>query len=333
MDKPRTILDIAKDDVALLERKQDDYANAGDPYLNFREAAEFVNKARGTSINALDGAYYLLGLKVSRLKNLGKRKPKNEPKVDTLQDLRGYSDIIQAMEEEEVWVEKNTLDSAVEVNPVMDILLDIRDSLGNISDMLATTRLQDEANLILPDEWDGYGEPHECGPQCELWDGESNIVRPKEYETEEHAPESIPVVPEPDDDPIVVDDAIADDVYGLNNLASRIHDTARAKGWWNGVNGKDWEHVIGVVGAKLLLVHSELSEATEDLRVAQGEDDLVLTSPGDDGKPVGFATELADVLIRILDLSAWLDIDIEDAVAEKMLYNAKRSYRHGDKNL
>jgi hypothetical protein len=85
----------------MLLAKQDDYATKDDPWLNFREAAEFVNRTRGTTLSALDGAYYMLGLKFSRLKNVGKRRAKNEPRADTLKDIRGYSAIIQSMEEEE----------------------------------------------------------------------------------------------------------------------------------------------------------------------------------------------------------------------------------------
>jgi NTP pyrophosphatase (non-canonical NTP hydrolase) len=82
------------------------------------------------------------------------------------------------------------------------------------------------------------------------------------------------------------------------------------------------------------MIHSEVSEATEDLRIARSDFDLTAAKLGDaDDKPSGFAIELADALIRILDLAEWLGIDIEDVVAEKMIYNARRSHRHGDKNL
>lgn len=92
----------------MLRGKQNDYAKMEDPWLNFREAAEFVSKTRGVEFSYLDGAYYLLGLKISRLKNLGQRDPANESKHDTLQDFRGYAGIIQAIEEEEAFAVRKT---------------------------------------------------------------------------------------------------------------------------------------------------------------------------------------------------------------------------------
>jgi NTP pyrophosphatase (non-canonical NTP hydrolase) len=41
--------------------------------------------------------------------------------------------------------------------------------------------------------------------------------------------------------------------------------------------------------------------------------------------------ELADCLIRILDICAAYDIDIESVISVKMKYNAMREYRHGGK--
>lgn len=54
-------------------------------------------------------------------------------------------------------------------------------------------------------------------------------------------------------------------------------------------------------------------------------------SGGYDAKPVGFPTELADILIRTLDLAAALNIDIDQAVYLKMKYNETRPHRHGGK--
>ncbi len=110
------------------------------------------------------------------------------------------------------------------------------------------------------------------------------------------------------------------------------HETAKAKGWWNGVLDADpvlvpaalHIHIPGL----LCLIHSEVSEALEDYR--EGKLRLQHT---DDGKPVGLPSELADVVIRVLDMSGALGIDLESVIAEKMAYNERRPYRHGGKRL
>jgi len=79
------------------------------------------------------------------------------------------------------------------------------------------------------------------------------------------------------------------------------------------------------VAAKLALVHSEVSEALEALRVG------MIRTVDIDGKPEGLANELADVVIRVLNLAAMLEIDMSDELERKMAYNEKREYKHGGK--
>lgn len=77
---------------------------------------------------------------------------------------------------------------------------------------------------------------------------------------------------------------------------------------------KGFETTWDNVPEKLLLVHSELSEATEALRV-------------DDRENLG--EELADAIIRLFDLMGSLDYDIYTIVREKMLVNEERPFKHG----
>ena len=76
---------------------------------------------------------------------------------------------------------------------------------------------------------------------------------------------------------------------------------------------------------KLCLIHSEVSEALEDYR------DGNLQADYEGSKPVGFPSEMADILIRVFDLAGALGIDLDKAVAEKMAYNRTRPHRHGGK--
>lgn len=112
---------------------------------------------------------------------------------------------------------------------------------------------------------------------------------------------------------------------GLNDLRDRVHNLAIEKGWYEGTIIGDPEGVA----VKLCLIHSEVSEAVESVRRNQIAADTWV--PG--GKPIGLPSELADIIIRTLDLCGALGIDIERAVETKHAYNCTRSHRHGGKAL
>lgn len=104
----------------------------------------------------------------------------------------------------------------------------------------------------------------------------------------------------------------------LNELAKAVHEIACSKGW----------HDTPVpFGVALSNIHGEVSEAWEDFR-----NNRPLTEIYYEGnKPCGIPTELADIIIRVLDTCAANGIDISEAVCIKMAYNKTRSYRHGGK--
>lgn len=103
----------------------------------------------------------------------------------------------------------------------------------------------------------------------------------------------------------------------INELASLIHDWALHKGWWDNPDRN--------IGELIALTHSELSEALEEWRVGRMKTEIV------DGKPEGFPVELADAVIRILDVCESQGIDLEREIEQKMQYNETRPYRHGGK--
>ena len=91
---------------------------------------------------------------------------------------------------------------------------------------------------------------------------------------------------------------------------------------------------------KLLLAIGELCEAHEELRV--GHHPTEIYTKGEFGnaagmardfneKPEGFPIEVADAVIRILDMSDSTGVDVESAVATKTAYNSTRPHKHGKK--
>lgn len=86
---------------------------------------------------------------------------------------------------------------------------------------------------------------------------------------------------------------------------------------------------IAHVYIKLALIHSEVSEATEEVRNVTTIEDLSARQTDESGKPIGFASELADIVIRVMDLAGDLGIDLGAVIADKQEYNRLREKMHG----
>lgn len=78
-------------------------------------------------------------------------------------------------------------------------------------------------------------------------------------------------------------------------------------------------------------IHSEVSEAFEVFRNRRGPPLLAMLSRWKDekGKPQGFGSELADIIIVTAGLAGVLGIDLEAELKEKMSFNASRPINHG----
>lgn len=126
----------------------------------------------------------------------------------------------------------------------------------------------------------------------------------------------------------------------FKELQTKIHSNAVEHGWW------EEERTFGEL---IALCHSELSEALEEFRKGKGLKETYYKCLTEDpfeecnydelgtckgclkAKPEGIPTELADVVIRILDMCGRYDIDLESVISEKHDFNKTRPYKHGGK--
>jgi NTP pyrophosphatase (non-canonical NTP hydrolase) len=107
-------------------------------------------------------------------------------------------------------------------------------------------------------------------------------------------------------------------------------------------NSKGWFDEDRSVGDMVALLHSEVSEILEAYRSWKFQDSTTgqVRFEGDGSmtaatgpKPEGVGAEMADCLIRLLDMAKRWDVDLTAEFMRKMRYNWTRPYRHGGRHL
>lgn len=99
----------------------------------------------------------------------------------------------------------------------------------------------------------------------------------------------------------------------IDLLQKRIGMINHANGWRD---APDTEDAIKV--SRLALITTEVAEAIESVR--NGDED-------------NLAEELADIVIRALDFADIYDINLVQAIQDKLARNRERGYRHGGKRI
>jgi len=125
----------------------------------------------------------------------------------------------------------------------------------------------------------------------------------------------------------------------INELGNKIHQNNIDKGFYEDEKN---------IGEMLCLIHSEVSEALEADRKNHYADSKYMkemiadmytwenstfsfTTNFEDKIKNTFEDELADIMIRVMDLANFKGIDLEFHIEQKMEYNSRRQYRHGKK--
>ena len=121
----------------------------------------------------------------------------------------------------------------------------------------------------------------------------------------------------------------------IQDWQKKIYESNKAKGFWDEDRN---------VGEMLMLVTSELGEAIEAHRKGRFADMEDFSIRGIDRSCTEdfvndfeydikdtFEDEIADAVIRLLDLAAGLNINLERHISLKMQYNETRPYKHGKK--
>ena len=109
----------------------------------------------------------------------------------------------------------------------------------------------------------------------------------------------------------------------LNGLAVDIAQENEAKGFW-----EDSDNEL-IIPTKLALIHDEVSEALQVHRDRFGDspEDSITTMTNDQGAE--FTEELADIIIRTLDLAGYYDLPIGEVIEAKLEKNRQRPPKHG----
>ena len=104
----------------------------------------------------------------------------------------------------------------------------------------------------------------------------------------------------------------------IKDWQKEVHELAVQKGWWENPRSQT---------ELLALSICELTEGIEEIR--KGNDSYYEV----DGKPMGLQTEIADCIIRLMDMAEANGWNIEEIMRKKHDYNKLRQWKHGGKKL
>jgi len=138
----------------------------------------------------------------------------------------------------------------------------------------------------------------------------------------------------------------------IKELQEDIHSTNVEKGFWDNneklssIEDEDFRNAVKQAfrGQRLALVTSEISEALESIRkkdvklISNSVKSVIENAEGEyfvktfiDFVKDSYQDELADSVIRLLDIAGGEGIDLEWHILQKLRYNKTRAKMHGKK--
>jgi hypothetical protein len=126
----------------------------------------------------------------------------------------------------------------------------------------------------------------------------------------------------------------------LKSLQEEIHECGKDKGWWDDharlkdllrLHGRDYgldENLADILfkTARSMLAVTEIAEGVEGLRKGDPPDESLTRFSSQ-------TVEIADDIIRQLDLAARFNLPVIEAMLEKIEYNKTRERLHGGKTI
>ena len=111
-----------------------------------------------------------------------------------------------------------------------------------------------------------------------------------------------------------------DFMAAFDMLQEEVHQCNIDHGFWTSPSSSIED------GTKLAMIHGEVSEALEAIRDG---------NPPDKHLPElnSVVVELADVVLRVMDLAQRHNFDLSTAIIQKAKYNVTRPYKHGGKKF
>lgn len=108
-------------------------------------------------------------------------------------------------------------------------------------------------------------------------------------------------------------------IEAFNEKAKEAGEIAISKGWYCNEKPED-------IAVKISLMHAELSEAIEGLRIGNPPSEKIPEFSQ-------LEEEFADVILRIMNEAYQLNLRVAEAIIAKDKYNSNREYKHGNKRF